>query len=184
MLTDSERFAFTPRRIHGFASTGNAYDATQTDDRIASGDTLLILPEGVVGVAHCWPFAVTQVTGKLHGVQPKAHETLAISPPPSTSAPTTSRPPSRWPKRSASPSIPHWPRSPRLRPEPHHRRTIMLTTATPAGADARLEQIARLNDRTRLGLDRTARVVITRNCLARLAEAEGAPKSLSSCKPA
>jgi hypothetical protein len=55
MLTDSERFAFTPRRIHGFASTGNAYDATQTDDRIASGDTLLILPEGVVGVAHCWP---------------------------------------------------------------------------------------------------------------------------------
>jgi hypothetical protein len=62
MLTDSERFAFTARRIHGFASTGNAYDATQTDDRIASGDTLLILPEGVVGVAHCWPFAVTQVT--------------------------------------------------------------------------------------------------------------------------
>ncbi|KUR74195.1 hypothetical protein AQZ50_17975 [Novosphingobium sp. Fuku2-ISO-50] len=77
MLTDSERFAFTPRRIHGFSNTGNAYDATQTDDRIASGDTLLILPEGVVGVAHCWPFAVTQVTGKLHGVQPKAHEALA-----------------------------------------------------------------------------------------------------------
>jgi len=50
----------------------------------------------------------------------------------------------------------------------------MLTTAKPAGADARLEQIARLNDRTRLGLDRTARVVITRNCLARLAE--GAPE--------
>lgn len=76
MLTDSERFAFSARRIHGFASTGNAYDATQTDDRISSGDTLLILPEGVVGVAHCWPFAVTQMTGKLHGVQPKAHETL------------------------------------------------------------------------------------------------------------
>jgi len=77
MLTDSERFAFTPRRIHGFASTGNAYDATQTDDRIASGDTLMILPEGVVGLAHCWPFAVSQVTGKLHGVQPQAHEALA-----------------------------------------------------------------------------------------------------------
>jgi hypothetical protein len=46
----------------------------------------------------------------------------------------------------------------------------MLTTATPAGADARLEQIARLNDRTRLGLDRSARIVITRNCLERLAE--------------
>jgi hypothetical protein len=27
-------------------------------------------------VAHCWPFAVTQVTGNLHGVQPKAHEAL------------------------------------------------------------------------------------------------------------
>lgn len=76
MLTDSERFAFTARRIHGFACTGNAYDATQTDDRISRGDTLLILPEGVVGVAHCWPFAVTEVTGNLHGVQPKAHESL------------------------------------------------------------------------------------------------------------
>jgi len=76
MLTDSERFAYIPRRIHGFASTGNAYDATQSDDRITSGDTLLILPEGVVGVAHCWPFAVTQATGQLHGVHPKAHETL------------------------------------------------------------------------------------------------------------
>jgi len=52
----------------------------------------------------------------------------------------------------------------------------MPITATPAGADARLEQIARLNDRTRLGLDRTARVVITRNCLERLAEAESAPE--------
>jgi hypothetical protein len=132
MLTDSERFAFTPRRIHGFASTGNAYDATQTDDRIASGHAAD--PAGRRRRrGPLLAFAVTQVTGKLHGVQPKAHETLAISPPPSTSAPTTSRPPSRWPKRSASPSIPHWPRLPRLRPEPHHRRTIMLTTATPAG---------------------------------------------------
>lgn len=53
MLTDSERFAFVPRHYHGFASTGNAYDATQTDDRIENGDTLLILTEGVIGVAHC-----------------------------------------------------------------------------------------------------------------------------------
>ena len=30
----------------------------------------------------------------------------------------------------------------------------------------RTEIIARLNDRARLGLDRTARIVITRNCLA------------------
>ena len=52
----------------------------------------------------------------------------------------------------------------------------MLATATPADAVLRLEQIARLNDRARLGLDRTARTVITRNCLERLAQAEGAPK--------
>jgi hypothetical protein len=75
MLTDSERFAFTARRIHGFASTGNAYDATQTDDRIASGDTLLILP-GRCRRGPLLALAVTQVTGNLHGVQPKAHETL------------------------------------------------------------------------------------------------------------
>jgi hypothetical protein len=60
----------------------------------------------------------------------------------------------------------------------------MLTTATPAGADARLEQIARLNDRTRLGLDRTARVVITRNCLDDWPRPRARPKSPSSCKPA
>jgi hypothetical protein len=77
MLTDSERFAFLARRYHGFATTGNAYDATQTDDRIETGDTLLILPEGVIGIAHCWPFAVTAACGKLHGISPKPSDTLA-----------------------------------------------------------------------------------------------------------
>jgi hypothetical protein len=77
MLTDSERFAFLVRRYHGFTTTGNAYDATQTDDRIAPGDTLLILPEGVIGIAHCWPFAVTAAFGKLHGISPKPSDTLA-----------------------------------------------------------------------------------------------------------
>jgi hypothetical protein len=77
MLTDSERFAFLARRYHGFASTGNAYDATQTDEQIKTGDTLLILPEGVIGIAHCWPFAVTAVFGNLHGVKPKPGDTLA-----------------------------------------------------------------------------------------------------------
>jgi len=52
----------------------------------------------------------------------------------------------------------------------------MLSTATTADASTRLEQIARLNDRARLGFDRTARTVITRNCLERLAEAASAPK--------
>ena len=77
MLTDSERFAFLACRYHGFATTGNAYVATQTDDRIAAGDTLMILPEGVIGIAHCWPFAVTAACGKLHAVSPKQSDTLA-----------------------------------------------------------------------------------------------------------
>lgn len=55
MLTDSERFAFSVWRIHAFASTGNAYDAVQTDESIAAGDTLLVLDERVVGVAMTWP---------------------------------------------------------------------------------------------------------------------------------
>ena len=68
MLTDSERFAFSAWRIHAFASTGNAYDAVQTDETIAAGDTLLILDERVVGVAMTWPFAITAEPGKVHAV--------------------------------------------------------------------------------------------------------------------
>ena len=77
MLTDSERFAFSAWRIHAFASTGNAYDAVQTDETIAAGDTLLILDERVVGVAMTWPFAITAEAGKLHAVcEPGAGENL------------------------------------------------------------------------------------------------------------
>lgn len=36
----------------------------------------------------------------------------------------------------------------------------------------RIETIARLNDRARLGLDPTARIVITRNCLATFCDPE------------
>ena len=68
MLTDSERFAFETRRHHAFASTGNAYDATQCDEAIRTGDTLVVLGEGVVGIAMTWPFAVTAVCGNLHAV--------------------------------------------------------------------------------------------------------------------
>ena len=63
MLTDSERFAFTAHRIHAFDTTGNAYDATQTDEAIETGDTLLVHAEGVVAVAMTWPFAVTTAHG-------------------------------------------------------------------------------------------------------------------------
>lgn len=77
MLTDSERFAFQARRHHAFATTGNAYDATQCDETIKPGDTLLVLAERVVAVAMTWPFAVTAEHGELHSVAPpKDGETL------------------------------------------------------------------------------------------------------------
>lgn len=77
MLTASERFAFQTRRIHAFATTGNAYDAAQCDEAIRTGDTLLVLGEGVVAVAMTWPFAVTAECGKLHAVAPpRSGETL------------------------------------------------------------------------------------------------------------
>ena len=78
MLTDSERFAFTARRHHAFASTGNAYDAVQCDEAISTGDTLVVLTEEVVGVAMTWPFAVTETCGKLHALSPpRPGESLA-----------------------------------------------------------------------------------------------------------
>ena len=75
MLTDSDRFAFTTRRHHAFASIGNAYDAVQCDEAIRTGDTLIVLAEEVVGIAMTWLFAVTQAHGNLH----------ALSAPPSRS---------------------------------------------------------------------------------------------------
>ncbi len=60
MLDDSDRFAFTPTRIHAFDTSGNAYDATQTDERIVNGDILLILTEKVVGIAYTWPYTRLQ----------------------------------------------------------------------------------------------------------------------------
>ncbi len=76
MIDDSDRFAFLTTRIHAFQTSGNAYDATQTDERIATGDILLILPEKIVGIAYTWPYAVTSDCGKLHAINPKPGETL------------------------------------------------------------------------------------------------------------
>ena len=78
MLTDSERFAFETRRHHAFASTGNAYDASQCDEAIRTGDTLIVLAEQVVAIAMTWPFAVTETSGALHALSaPKPGEDLA-----------------------------------------------------------------------------------------------------------
>ncbi len=46
----------------------------------------------------------------------------------------------------------------------------MTESPTLATPDARLETIARLNDRCRQGLDRTARINMTRACLGTFAE--------------
>lgn len=78
MLTMSERFAFTTRRHHAFASTGNAYDAVQCDEAIRTGDTLVVLAEEVVGVASPKPCAVTLAHGNLHALSaPREGEALA-----------------------------------------------------------------------------------------------------------
>lgn len=53
---------------HEFESTGEAYDATQTEDAIKDGDLLLIPSERVVGIADTWPVAVTVEFGKLHTI--------------------------------------------------------------------------------------------------------------------
>lgn len=51
---------------HFFESTGEAYDATQCRDDIASGDVIVVKSEFVVGVADTWPVAVTMAHGHLH----------------------------------------------------------------------------------------------------------------------
>ncbi len=78
MLTYSERFAFIQRRIHAFATSGNAYDACQTDAAIKTGHTLIILSEGVVALAGAWPIAVTAESGVLHSVIGKDDDTLDV----------------------------------------------------------------------------------------------------------
>jgi len=53
--------------IWEFDTTGEAYDASQTDD-LAKGDILYIPSEGVVGFADTWPFAISCKRGDLHSV--------------------------------------------------------------------------------------------------------------------
>jgi hypothetical protein len=50
----------------------------------------------------------------------------------------------------------------------------MIAQPKLASADARLATIARLNDRCRQGLDRTARIMVTRTCLGTFACDDGA----------
>jgi hypothetical protein len=54
--------------VHYFDSTGEAYDMCQCDENIKTGDTLVVMSEGVVGLAWAWPVAITRAHGKLHSL--------------------------------------------------------------------------------------------------------------------
>ena len=56
-------------RVWTFANSGDAYDMTQCDDDLKTGDVLLIPSEKVVGITNTWPLAVTKEMGQLHGVE-------------------------------------------------------------------------------------------------------------------
>lgn len=55
--------------VREYATTGDAYDAVQTDPEVRKGDILLIRSEGVVGIADTWPVAITHECGELHHVK-------------------------------------------------------------------------------------------------------------------
>lgn len=55
-------------KVHHFESTRDAYDASQCDEDVSTGDILIIASEQVVGISYTWPFAVTKEAGGLHGV--------------------------------------------------------------------------------------------------------------------
>lgn len=52
--------------IHIGDYTSDAYDACQCDDRIKTGDTMVCLKEKVIGLAGCWPVAVTVEAVHFH----------------------------------------------------------------------------------------------------------------------
>ena len=56
-------------RVWTFANSGDAYDMTQCDEDLKTGDVLLIPSEKVVGITYTWPLAITKEMGPLHGVE-------------------------------------------------------------------------------------------------------------------
>jgi hypothetical protein len=56
----------TPQ-VHVFDDSGDAYDASQCDDKIKDGDVLVVPSERVVGVLiEAWPVAVSTEHGEFH----------------------------------------------------------------------------------------------------------------------
>lgn len=62
-------------RMHDhFASTVDAYNETQWNEEIRSGDVLVIASEGVIGILdRAWPVAITVAHGELHTWNRSAH---------------------------------------------------------------------------------------------------------------
>lgn len=61
--------------VHRFASTREAYDATQCRDDIRDGDVLVVESERVVGFLDAaWPVAITEAHGEFHGLKVPARE--------------------------------------------------------------------------------------------------------------
>jgi hypothetical protein len=59
----------TAVKSHTFTDSGAAYNQTQWDDNIHSGDVLVVPSEKVVGfLLEAWPCAVTKARGHLHGL--------------------------------------------------------------------------------------------------------------------
>ena len=56
-------------KIWNFETTAQAYGTTQTDDVIEKGDVLIIESEKCIGLADCWPVAVTAEAGELHHLE-------------------------------------------------------------------------------------------------------------------
>jgi hypothetical protein len=53
--------------VHTFATSQEAYDASQTRDEIRDGDVLSVPSEQVVGVlVEAWPVAITAQRGSFH----------------------------------------------------------------------------------------------------------------------
>jgi hypothetical protein len=73
---DSSRFAYRSLVAHIFATSGNAYDACQTDAALARGTLLLIPTERIVALADTWPVSVTAAHGALHQVAPDHFATV------------------------------------------------------------------------------------------------------------
>ena len=68
MPFDPDRFAYRSFVAHVFATSGNAYDACQTNPALVTGTLLLVPAAQIVALADTWPFAVTASHGALHQV--------------------------------------------------------------------------------------------------------------------